>query len=79
MHAVKCVTRFSVRIVAGSLQKFPCIKLLKRLMPMAYFVCQQGCIMGGSEVLNGLSADFVLQIFIVPTSFHFRICYVIVK
>jgi len=27
----------------------------------------------------GLAADFVLQIFIVSTSFHFRICYVIAK
>jgi hypothetical protein len=35
--------------------------------------------MGRYKVLNGLSEDFVLQIFIVPTSFHFRICYVIAK
>jgi hypothetical protein len=48
-------------------------------MRVAYFACQQGCIMGKSEVLNGLSADFVLQIFIFPAAFHFRICYVIAK
>ena len=60
-------------------KSFRVASLLKQLMRVAYFVCHQGCIMGRSEVLTGLSADFVLQIFIFPTAFHFRIYYVIAK
>ena len=70
MYAVNSVARFAVRIYTESLNELPFSKLLKQFMRVAYCVCQQRCVTR-SEMLNRLSADFVLQIFIVSTAFQF--------
>jgi hypothetical protein len=69
MFAANSVTRFSELSI-----KSDKASMLKQLMRLAYCVCQQGCIVGRSEVFE----DLVLQIFIVPPSFLFRI-YIIAK
>ena len=79
MYAALILSSFSATVVTKTLIILTYSQLLKQFVRLAYCVCQQGCIMGISEVQNGLSAYFVLQIFIVPTSFNFRTCYVIAK